>query len=477
MANQLLLNQEYEIDGLFCLPWGDCYGKLSLNPNNLNLELLKKLPAKYDRNQFFLNRDFVIRGESYSYGKILILDPIVTKISSSESFVDNEKLVKINIAFMNVLLGETEYSNSPLFETVRLFIDGTKEWLKKSDQEVSDAYKNGNSTTEVFNVEIDKNLKVKNGYTKTSTINFLSFEKKEIEAYIQFDFDKKKSIGEIKEISFQWIILQSLLSGLYARNTKTTLHNEKMLQIIGGRQIKGEDTSFLYYSQRVDRDFDEEISNITTGHQKYLDNLNYNEIITKWFSRTAEKKSIGNLFYSAVLQSVFTPDKFLNMARSLEGYSDSKILKYIKDEDIKSFKEDVELQKILAKYVNKPKNFIKKISIEKNNFQDRIESLVKDVPINLLDMICWKNIDASRIVKLRNDCSHWRAGGVGGIDYVKDSTELFYKMMFILIYIQLNELGLSEVKIINFIANNQQYSPIISDYLRRPKNLNTNVSN
>ena len=92
-------------------------------------------------------------------------------------------------------------------------------------------------------------------------------------------------------------------------------------------------------------------------------------------------------------------------------------------------------------------------------------------------MICWENIDASRIVKLRNDCSHSGAGGVGGINYVKDSTELFYKMMFILIYIQLNELGFSDAKIINFIANNQQYSPIISDYLQRPKSLNTNISN
>lgn len=53
MINQLLLNQKYEIDGLFYLPWGDCYGKLSLNPNSLHLEILKKLPIGYDQNQFF----------------------------------------------------------------------------------------------------------------------------------------------------------------------------------------------------------------------------------------------------------------------------------------------------------------------------------------------------------------------------------------------------------------------------------------
>ena len=478
MTNQLLLNQKYEIDGLFNLPWGECYGKLSLNPNSLHLEILKKLPAQYDQNQFFLNRNFVIRGESYSYGKILILDPIVIKVASSDSFVDKEKLVKINIAFMTVLSGEVDYSDLPLFKTVRLVIDGTKEWLRKSDQEVSDAYdKADNTATEVFNVKVDKNLTVKNGYTKTSTVNFLSFEKKEIEAYIQFDFEEKKSIDEIKEISYQWSILQSLLSSLYTKNTKITLHNEKIFQIVGEGQIKGEDTAFLYYSQRDDKDFDEEISNITTWHQKYLGDINYDEVITNWFSRTAAKKSISNLFYSAVLQAVFTPDKFLNMARALEGYSDSKIFKYIKDEDIKSFKEDDELQKVLNKYVNKPKNFLKKISIEKNSLQDRIELLANDLPRNLLGMICWENIDASRIVKLRNDCSHSGAGGVGGINYVKDSTELFYKMMFILIYIQLNELGFSDAKIINFIANNQQYSPIISDYLQRPKSLNTNISN
>jgi hypothetical protein len=118
--------------------------------------------------------------------------------------------------------------------------------------------------------------------------------------------------------------------------------------------------------------------------------------------------------------------------------------------------------------MNKPKNFLKKISIEKNSLQDRIELLVNDLSGKFLDMICWKNIDASRIVKLRNDCSHQQAGGVGGISYVRDSTELFYKMMFILIYIQLSELGIPENNIINFIATNQEYSPIISDYLQRP---------
>lgn len=468
MINQLLLNQKYEIDGLFYLPWGDCYGKLSLNPNSLHLEILKKLPIKYDQNQFFLYRDFVIRGESYSYGKILILDPIVTKVSKSVSFVDSEQLVKINIAFMNILSGELDYFNSPLFKTFRLFIDGTKEWLKKSDQEVSDAYdKKSNSNAEVFNVKVDKNLTVKNGYIKTSTVNFLSFEKKDIEAYIQFDFEEKKSIDEINEISYQWQIFQSLLSGLCTKNNKITLHNENIFQINGGQQIKRKDTTFLYYSQRDDRDFNEEISNVTTWHQKYLENLNYDEVITKWFSRTEEKKSIGNLFYSALSQAVFTQDKFLNMAKALEGYSDVKILKYIKDEDIDNFRKDPELQKILCKYVDKPKNFLKKISTEKNSLQDRIELLVNDLPRKLLDMICWKNIDASRIVKLRNDCSHRQAGGVGGIGYVKDSTELFYKMMFILIYIQLSELGLPEDNIINFIATNQEYSPIISDYLKR----------
>lgn len=76
-------------------------------------------------------------------------------------------------------------------------------------------------------------------------------------------------------------------------------------------------------------------------------------------------------------------------------------------------------------------------------------------------------MDASRIAKLRNDCSHQQAGSVGGIDYVKDSTELFYKMMFISIYIQLSDLGIPENNIINFIATNQEYSPIISDYLKR----------
>ncbi len=469
MTNQLLLNQKYEIDGLFYLPWGDCYGKLILNPNSLHLELLKKLPVKYDQNQFFLNRDFVIRGESYSYGKILILDPMVTKVATLSSFVDDEKLVKINIVFMNILSGEINYSDLPLFKTLRLFIDGTKEWLKKSDQEVSDAYdKKGNATYEVFNVKVDKNFTVKNGYIKTSTANFLSFEKKDIEAYIQFDFEEKKSMDQIKEISYQWQIFQSLVSGLCTKNTKITLHNENVFQAVGGEQITKKDTAFLYYAQRDDRNFSEEISNVTTWHQKYLENLNYCEVITKWFSRTEEKKSIGNLFYSALSQAVFTQDKFLNMAKALEGYSDSKIIKYIKDDDIKSFREDSELQKVLGKYMNKPKNFLKKISIEKNSLQDRIELLVNDLPRKFLNMICWKNIDASRIVKLRNDCSHQQAGGVGDISYVRDSTELFYKMMFILIYIQLSELGIPENNIINFIATNQEYSPIISDYLQRP---------
>lgn len=188
----------------------------------------------------------------------------------------------------------------------------------------------------------------------------MSFEKKDIEAYIQFDFEEKKSIDEIKEISYQWQIFQSLLSGLCTKNTKITLHNENIFQIIGGKQVKRKDTTFLYYSQRDNRDFNEEISNVTTWHQKYLENLNYDKVITKWFSRTEEKKSIGNLFYSALSQAIFTQDKFLNMAKALEGYSDVKILKYIKDEDIDNFKKDPELQKVLGKYVDKPKNFLKK---------------------------------------------------------------------------------------------------------------------
>lgn len=474
MINKILLNQKYEIDGLFYFPWGECYGTLYLNPNNLHLEIIKKLPNRYKEEQLLI-KDFTIRGESLSYGKIIILDPIVTKVSATSSFVDDEKLVKINISFMNVLFGD--YLDQPSFKTVRLFIDGTKEWLKKSDREISEACdQNSKTATEVFNVLIDKNLKVKNSYNyiRTSNINFLSFEQKEIEAYIQFDFEEKKSVDEIKEISFQWLILQSLLSGLYTRTTKIMLHNEKMLQIVGGQQIKGENSTFLYYSQRSDRDFDDYISNASTWHQKYLGNLDYDKIIKKWFLRTEEEKSIGNLFYSSVLQTVFTPDKFLNMARSLEGCCESKVLKYIKEDHIKTFREDAELQKSLGKYIDKPKNFLKKISVEKNSLQDRIKLIVGDVSNKLLDMICWNKVDASRIVKLRNDCSHWQAGCIGGRDYVKDSTELFYKMMFIMIYIQLRELEIPENNIVNFIATNQKYSPIISDYLQRSKSSNVN---
>lgn len=470
--HQIYLNKAYKIDGIYALPWGECYGTLYLDQHNPYLEVLIKLPI-LPKVEYNLPTDTVITGDTCGYGKIIIFNAQLK--SAQEIIKGSDKLVKIILIVRTILSCENDHSQSPLFKKVRLFINGTKEWLGKPDKEVNEAYDRGERIN-VFTVKIDKNFTVRNNYSRTqfSGATSFSFSSTEIVANIEFDFEEKKSITEIQDVSYQWLILQSLLSGLYTQTDKITLHNEVLYKISDGKELKMDDKSYLYFSQRSDRDFDEVKSNPDIWHQKHLGDLNFEEIVNKWFSRSEEKISIGNLFYSSVTQLIFTADKFLNMVRAIEGYAEEKIIRYISDNDIEEFRKDEALQIALSKYIAKPKNFIRRISLEKNSLQDRITLIIDDISPELLKMICWnkaedeENSDAARIVKLRNKCSHWRAGNVGK-DYVRETTELYYKMKFILIYLQLRELGIAPDKIVNFIGHNQKFAPVILDYLQRKR--------
>ncbi len=472
--HKIRLNQTYKIEGIFTLPWGECYGTLYLDPHHPYLEVLTKLPVA-TRTEYHLPTDTIIKGDTCGYGKITILNPQF-KSSEETGGMGGDKLVKITIIARTILSCENDYSQSPLFKKVRLFINGTKEWLGKSDKEVDETYDKGERVN-VFTVKLDKKFTVKNNYARTqfSGATSFSFSSTEIRANIEFDFDEKKSITEIQEVAYQWLILQSLLSGLYTQTDKITLHNEVLHKMPDGKHLRMEDKSYLYFAQRSDRDFDEVKSNADIWHQKHLGDLNFEQIINKWFARSEGKISIGNLFYSSATQLIFTADKFLNMVRAIEGYAEEKAIRYVSDEDIEEFRKDEAIQSALSKYITKPKNFIRRISLEKNSLQDRIALIIDDVPEELLKIICWnksesdeENSDAAKIVKLRNNCSHWKAGNVGK-EYVRETTEFYYKMKFILIYLQLSELGIPSDQIITSICHNQKFAPVILDYLQRKK--------
>ena len=459
MTKQILFNQKYEIDGLFSLPWGKCLGKLNLdvgkvptlelilqvannNKNELILQNQNKIQYKESsRYQIVLDPDYAIQGDSFSYGTILILQPDFACITCLYG-----ELIKIDINFRYILSGDIKYliqpNSSPCFKTAKLFIDSTKIWLNTSDPVINKAF--NNETKEFFNVKIERVtdiFNVKNGYTIKEG------------AYIQFDFDKEKSIDDINNILYQWEIFQSLISGICTKITKITLHHETPDQ---------KNTILLYNFQfpDSDRNFIKEIPRSITFSHKRLGYPNYNDVIKKWFSRDKKQESRGNLFYCAISwKYISLQDKFLNIVKALEGFSTIKKNTYIEGTDSEKFINDDELQKALCKYLNttEAQDFLKKSSgIEKTNFKQRIKVLTQNHQ-DFLDKIKWKDGDEKKIVALRNKCAHHRSSYSGNMEGLQ---EWFYKIMLLLIYIQLTDLGISKENVINFVQNN--YRSIIS---------------
>ena len=126
------------------------------------------------------------------------------------------------------------------------------------------------------------------------------------------------------------------------------------------------------------------------------------------------------------------------------------------------------MQKALCKYLNttEAQDFLKKSSgIEKTNFKQRIKLLTQNHQ-DFLDKIKWKDGDEKRIVDFRSKCAHHRSRYS---DNMEDLQKLFYKIMLLLIYIQLTDLGISKENVINFVQNN--YRSIIS-YLTPPNEIN-----
>jgi len=455
MTKQILFNQKHEIDGLFSLPWGDCIGKLNLDVGKVpNLKLILQV-AEHNKNELILkdgnkiqfkkssiseiilDPDYIIKGSTFSYGEILILQPENTYV---KTFYGD--LIKIYISFYYILSGDigylTQTNSSPNFKTAKLFIDGTKKWLDTSGN--GDNFAFNNETKEFFNVDTGK-FNVKNGYTKQE------------EAYIKFDFQQEQSIADINKILFQWEIFQSLISGICTKVTKVTLHRETPDQ---------KNTSYLYYFQ-----FPDSAKNFTENDMFFRARFNhcnlglkypaYNEIIKKWFARNAEEEYIGNLFYAAILwKRVFFDDKFLCIAKALELSSKSKAINYIKDEN--EFKNDNNLKTALSKYFENQKDikkFLEKIvHTEKNNFQDKIKRIIEeDLRKDFLKQIGWeKNSTENQIITFRDACAHYNRSYQN--NNINQMQELFSKIKFVLIYIQLKKLGIDEDNIINSIERN-----------------------